>query len=248
MGLALLQQPAAVGTRLPYVRRWDFDAPLPVRVLRPGPAMQQLPLGAEPPPWVETGPAGRPFDFCAGMSALCADICRHCPELCHVRVEQILFGITRARNGRRHGLQARVTPLRLRGGHLIRRSRGTFFQVQRYVADSREILYLMTFCLPRFLDQGFDDKFVTVFHELYHISPAFDGDLRRHRGRYCVHTASKRAYDAHMADLARAYLCGGANTKLHGFLRLNFDQLCHRHGTVAGTVIPWPKLVPFPTD
>ena len=30
-----------------------------------------------------------------------------------------------------------------------------------------------------FLDQTFEEKLVTVFHELYHISPAFDGDLRR---------------------------------------------------------------------
>ena len=32
------------------------------------------------------------------------------------------------------------------------------------VAD-REMLYLMTFCLPRFLNRPFEDKFVTLFHE-----------------------------------------------------------------------------------
>src|SRR5947199_128866 len=78
-----------------------------------------------------------------------------------------------------------------------------------------EILYLMTFCLPRFLDQDFDEKFVTLFHELYHISPQFDGDLRRHAGRYAVHTRSQRGYDEQMAHLARAYLADGADPKLH---------------------------------
>ncbi len=52
------------------------------------------------------------------------------------------------------------------------------------------MLYLVTFCLPRFLDQDFDDKFITLFHELYHISPRFEGDLRRHEGRCALHSHS----------------------------------------------------------
>ena len=60
------------------------------------------------------------------------------------------------------------------------------------------MLYVMTFCLPRFLNQDFDEKIVTLFHELYHISPAFDGDLRRHGGRYQVHTHSQKNYDEEM--------------------------------------------------
>ena len=118
-------------------------------------------------------------------------------------------------------------------------------QVQRYIVDSREMLYLVTFCLPRFLDQEFDDKFVTLFHELYHISPDFDGDLRRHPGRFDVHSRSKKTYDKHMADLARAYLAGGADPALHAFLRLDFAQLQHRHSQVAAVVVPRPKLLPI---
>ena len=116
--------------------------------------------------------------------------------------------------------------------------------MQRLFVDGREILYLVTFCLPRFLNQYFDDKFITLFHELYHISPAFDGDLRRHPGRCGIHTHSKRLYDEHMADLARRYLSNGAEPSLHAFLRLNFAQLQQRHGSVVGVMVPRPKLVP----
>jgi hypothetical protein len=119
------------------------------------------------------------------------------------------------------------------------------YQVQRYFVDSRDILYLVTFCLPRFLDLDFDEKFVTLFHELYHISPAFDGDLRRHDGRYSVHSHSQRLYDEHMAHLARAYLNDGADPNLHGFLRLDFAQLQCRHGSVVGVMVPRPKIIPL---
>jgi hypothetical protein len=129
---------------------------------------------------------------------------------------------------------------------LTRRRRGVIYQVQRYFVDSRDLLYIVTFCLPRFLDLDFDEKFVTIFHELYHISPTFDGDLRRHGGRYCVHSRSQRQYDNHMAHLARVYLAGGADPALHAFLRLNFTQLQERHGSVVGIVVPRPKIIPVP--
>ena len=41
----------------------------------------------------------------------------------------------------------------------------------------------MSFYLPRFCDQSLDEKLSTVMHELWHISPAFDGDIRRLPGR-----------------------------------------------------------------
>jgi len=234
--------------RYPFVLRWDASRrPLPRRAFRVPVRQRGRVLGLDAPPWHVTGPPDEPFDFCGHVRRLCADIAVRCPELAHVDVAKLLFCTTQARSGRVHGLQARVTPLRFRNGALRRQRHGIPYQVQRYVVDGCEMLYLVTFCLPRFLDQEFDDKFVTLFHELYHVSPAFDGDLRRHSGRCQVHSRSKRAYDQHMGHLARAYLAGGADPSLHAFLRLNFAQLQHRHGQVAAVVVPRPKLLPVVT-
>jgi len=231
----------------PFVRIWGQAAnPLPVRAVRADRARTH-PLGADAPPWLHTGASGQPFDFCGHVRRLCADIVARCEPLWHIDVSRLLFAATQARNNRPHGLQARVTPLRFRNGDLTRRrGRGTAYQVQRYFVGEQEMLYVVTFCLPRFLDQDFDDKFITLFHELYHISPSFDGDLRRHEGRCTIHSRSKRGYDAHMADLARDYLAKGADPALHAFLRLNFAQLQHRHEKVLGVVVPRPKLIPVP--
>ncbi len=231
--------------RVPLVLRWRHpDQPLPVRRVAVPRQGRRRTLGLEAPAWFGTGPLDRPFDFCGHVRRLCADVVRHCAELRHIDISRLLFGITQARTGRPYGLQARVTPLRFHQGSMTRRRGGVHYQVQRYFVDDREMLYFVTFCLPRFLDQDFDDKFVTLFHELYHISPAFDGDLRRHAGRCEVHSHSKRLYDAHMADLARSYLSNGADRGLHAFLRLDFAQLQYRHGGVVGVVVPRPRLVP----
>jgi hypothetical protein len=230
----------------PLVFRWGGpELPLPYRVVRPlrpvGPALP----GQEAPPWLPSGVPGQPFDFCGHVERLCADIVARTDALGHIDVGRLLFGVTQARNPRVYGLQARVTPLRFARGQLTRQRRGVTYQVQRYFLGATEFLYLVTFCLPRFLDQDFDDKLVTLFHELYHISPAFDGDLRRHAGRYSVHSRSQKDYDLHMADLARAYLTGRPDAALHAFLRLNFAQLERRHGCILGVMVPRPKVVPI---
>jgi hypothetical protein len=234
---------------LPPIFHWRHpERPLPRHVVQLPPGSRPRAVGLEAPPWLDTGSPDEPFDFCARVRALCADIARATEELRHIDVSRLLFGITQARCGARHGLQARVTPLRFRHGQLTRVRDGVRYQVQRYWVDGREMLYLVTFCLPRFLDQSFDDKFITLFHELYHISPAFEGDLRRLDGHCALHSRSKRGYDRHMADLARGYLASGADPALCAFLRLDFAQLVHRHKSVVGVVVPRPRLLPLPEE
>jgi hypothetical protein len=226
----------------PLILSWHADDSFPMRPIRALHATADAPP-AEPPPNVDTG--GGPFDFCAHVRRLLDDVVRRCPALAHVQMNRILLATTQARSFRKHGLQARVTPLRFNRGALTRQRRGVTYQVQRYFLGEHEYLYLMTFCLPRFLDQSFDDKFVTLFHEMYHLSPACDGDLRRHDGRCYLHTDNQRGYDRHMLELARAYLASQPDPRLHAFLRLSFAQLLQRHGTVNGVFVPRPKVVPL---
>ena len=119
---------------------------------------------------------------------------------------------------------------------MTRRHGSAEYQVQRFFVDGREMLYVLTFCLPRFLDQPFDEKLVTVFHELYHVSPAFDGDLRRHPGRYAVHSHSKDRYDSRMAELVDEYVEDHPEPELFGFLPVGLPRVVgharrhHRRG------------------
>jgi hypothetical protein len=243
--MGLQQDARTARAELPLIRRWaEGDTPLPVRSVRAPAAATAPAVGLETPGWLDTGPRDQPFEFCGHVRRLCADLAARCEVLRHIDASRLLFAVTQARSHRRQGLQARVTPLRCREGRLLRQRHGRWYQVQRYFVGGREMLYLVTFCLPRFLDQDRDEKFITLFHELYHISPAFDGDLRRHGAGGAWHARSKRDYDRHMADLAREYLASGPDPALHDFLRLSFAQLHHRHGSVLGVMVPRPRLVP----
>jgi predicted metallopeptidase len=226
--------------------RWGPSRPLPVRTIQVPCQRSTLLLGTGQP-WHDTGPVGLPFDFSCHMRRLLEDVVARTAEFSTIDVARILIGATQARGGRRHGLQARVTPLRFERGQIVRQRHGVTYQVQRYFVDEQEYLYVLTFCLPRYLDQEFDDKIITLFHELHHIHPQCNGELRRHAGRCHLHSDSKRRYDKHMAELARGYLAARPDPRLHAFLRLNFAQLRERHRSVYAVMVPRPKLIPIAT-
>ena len=196
--LALARTPSSSAAHALYIKgRAAGTSWRPMAILRPGERRH-------------SGPTDRPFQFCAHIRRLAEDIVQRTPDFRHIQMPRILLSALQARNGHPHGLQARVTPLRFAHGQLQRQRRGTTFsRCSGYFLGDHEYLYVMTFSLPRFLDQQFGEKFITLFHELYHIGPEFNGDLRRHQGRCQLHTHSQRQYDRHMAGLAPQYPISG---------------------------------------
>jgi hypothetical protein len=223
----------------------DQPIPLRLRVVRGPKRSLVLSTGMIPHPDIVTGDHGKPFHFSLRMKEICEDIANHSEPFWHLKVDRMLFTFTQARSSQSHGLQARVTPMRFRDGAPIRNHRGRKYRVQQYLVDESEILYIVTFCLPRFLNRTFDDKLITIFHELYHISPFFNGDLRRHAGRCEYHTSSQKGYDREMAAYARGYIQKQTDSSKYDFLRLNYSQLIHRHPYVVGYQVPRPKLIPI---
>lgn len=211
-----------------------------------GPAKEAMgPLAAAPYPFV-LPEASSPFHFTHHMSELCADIAQRMPEFQHVDMQRVLVSFVRCRNRRRWGLQAKLVPLRFRDGELTQNRRGRPYRIQQFFVGDVELRYVLSFYLPRFLDQSFDEKMITVFHELYHISTEFNGDIRRFPGVRSVHDRSQTDYDRDMADLARTYLAMRPPRRLFDFLRLSFNDLRKRCGEVVGVHIPAPKLIPLP--
>jgi hypothetical protein len=136
--------------------------------------------------------------------------------------------------------------LRFAGGAETGKRRGRLYRIQRLCDRSgREMLYILRFCLPRFLDLDLREKLITVLHELWHINPAFNGDIRRHAGRYHAHTHSQAEYDEQMGKLADRWLAAGPPGELWDFLKHDYRQLVSFHGRIVGVRIPRPLLVPL---
>lgn len=179
------------------------------------------------------------------MRMLCVDLATRLAELAHVDMRRVAIRFCQTRQRTRHGMYASLTPMRFEGGQLTGRRRGRTWTVERLYDDAgREMLYLLSFYLPRFLERPWQEKLETVVHELWHIGPAFDGDLRRHPGRCYAHGHSQKAYDARVAELTAKWLALDPPSASYGFLRLDFRELVARHGRIVGQKIRTPKLIP----
>lgn len=190
----------------------------------------------------------RCFDICTALRRLCEDICRSHPEYRHVDMSRVAVSYAQTRSPVEWGMQAKLTPMRFEGGALTCVRDGRRWGAQRLYQDGEEMLYILTFYLPRFLNLSFDEKLVTVFHELYHISPAFDGDIRRFAGACYMHTGSQAEYDRQMAVHAQQYLAGVSKERYPEYLQYDFTGLRRRYGEVVGLRLAIPRLIALDDD
>lgn len=187
-----------------------------------------------------------PLDFTDAMERLCADICARIDELSHVDMSRVAVGYRQARRRTLHGLQASLTPLRFTGGAEQGVVRGRRLLCPRVIdRHGRDCLYLLNFYLPRFFDHPIEERLTTVTHELWHIGPAMDGDLRRHDGRCYAHGRSQREFDAHAESLARRWLASDPPAELFLLLESSFAELLAAHGAVVGARYPTPRMAPL---
>jgi hypothetical protein len=180
------------------------------------------------------------------MRQVCEDMVARVDALRHIDMGRVAVSFSQTRKTGPYGMYASLTPLQFPGGRMHTVRRGRKWGLQRLLgADGREMLYILNFYLPRLLELPLQEKLSTIVHELWHIGPHFDGDLRRYGGRCFAHSPSQKRYEAQVTGLVNCWLSRSPPEPLWGFLRLSFPELVARHGRVFGRKIPAPKLVPL---
>ncbi|MDR3233922.1 MAG: hypothetical protein LBT46_09725 [Planctomycetaceae bacterium] len=185
------------------------------------------------------------FDYTQALKTLCEDICFRVPELRHIEMNRVAVSFSQTKNSEPYGIYASTTPLRFSGGNetLVRRGR-TLTMQSCYKNDGTQYLYILYFYVPRFIELPLSQKLDTIVHELYHISPLFNGDLRRFSGRCFAHGSSKAKYDQSVKRLTEYYLQREPPESVWSFLQLDYRGLTAQYGKLTGTKIPMPKIVP----
>ena len=185
------------------------------------------------------------FDFTRQIRRVCEDMVCRLPELAHIDMSRVAVTFCQTRKMVPHGMFASLTPLRFASGAATTVRRGRLHRIEPVCdADGREMLYILSFYLPRFQNLVIREKLITVLHELWHISPDFSGDIRRHEGRYHAHTHSQAEYDEEMGRLADRWLASGPPDEVSLFLQDDFRQLAGRYGGIVGMKIRRPRILP----
>jgi hypothetical protein len=179
------------------------------------------------------------------LERLIRDITARTPELEHVAPERLLVCVSTGRPSA-GGSLAKIHPLRFCGGEKSVKSRrgrrSVLCTMPTITHQGEEMLYVIYFLVPRFLELPFREKLITVFHELYHISPECDGDIRRFPGRNYAHGSSTKNYNAHMGKLVDGYLERLPEHSHLGFLEGNLAALRSRHSAIVARRLQAPRM------
>lgn len=180
------------------------------------------------------------------LEDLIDDVVATVPELGYIDPARLLICVSSTRGGGIHGTYAKIHPLRFEGGldsvQVRRGRRLCTCTLPEVTVGGREILYIIYFLVPRFLDLPLKEKLVTVFHELYHVSPLFNGDIRRFPCRNYAHGGSRKRYNSLMSGMVERYLCKLEDPGVIAFLEGDMAALRSRYAAIVGRRFPVPKI------
>ncbi len=186
-----------------------------------------------------------PFHYTNALRDVAQDLVDTLDELRHVDLQRVLISTAQARQRSTHGTYASCVPLRFEGGEREVSAGAHRFRMPEVRHEGREILYIVYVMLPRFHEeQDYHGKLATLIHELYHISPAFNGDIRRFPGKNFAHGHSREVYHAAMCRLADRYLASSPRAHTHEFLKQPFAELMRHPGGVMGLSVRKPRPEP----
>jgi len=185
------------------------------------------------------------LDFSKEIVRLIEDISKKVPVFSHIQAKRILVSCADARNPGASGIWAQLYPMKYENGHYSIRER-TGQKIYLYKTDQIrvgrcEIYYIIYLMMPRFQNLSYFQKLETIFHELYHISPEFDGRLRMIHPRYNFHGPSLKLYDQKVRYWIRYYLRSNPSRFRNRFLKHDFKSLSRKHQGVDLVYIPEPR-------
>lgn len=185
------------------------------------------------------------FDFSQHVSSLIQDIVKKVPIFSHIRPTKLLISCADVKKRGKTGTWAQLYPMKYENGHYSIRERSGnrvyLFKTNQIRIGRREIFYIIYLMMPRFQNLSYFQKLETIFHELYHISPEFDGRLRRLHKRYIFHGPSNKLYDERIRYWVRYYLKSRPSQLRNQFLHQRFNELKLKHNGIDMVYIPEPR-------
>mgnify|MGYP001127074754 CR=1 FL=1 len=162
----------------------------------------------------------------------------------HIDAGRTLVCLSSNRAGGRGGaIYGKLVPLRFKDGAQSLRYRGRTYTMPRIVYAGIEQRYVVYFYFPRFFDLPAAEKLRVIFHELHHISPQFDGDIRRMGRVKSAHGASRSGFDRQFEREMGVFNEWIADTPYFNFLSMDSRGLMSSFTRIKGRRLKMPRPV-----
>ncbi len=176
------------------------------------------------------------------LSELIEQIRIHSHIFPHIDISRIVVCLGSNRRNGRGAIYGKLVPLRFQNGSGILNFRTRNYTIPDIVNNGLIQLYALYFYLPKFFDLPAEEKLKVIFHELYHINPEFNGDIRRMGSVKKAHGSSKKRFDSKFekeVKLFHEYISG---TSYFDFLKMDSKSL-HKYYRIYARRMKIPKPI-----
>jgi len=166
------------------------------------------------------------------LTQIIHDMVRSTDEFKLFDLNKILICCASNRKDFKGATYGKLLPLRFKDGSEIIKHNGKFYTIPKLKINNIEILYIIYLYIPKFFNLSVKDKINVMFHELYHISPEFNGDIRRMGNFKSAHGHSRKAFEEKYIYYADSFYKTINNTSYNNFLKMNSEDIKNRYKTV----------------
>lgn len=146
-----------------------------------------------------------PFDLSEGLREAAGEIAGWIPDLAHVDVSRVQFALFYTRQAQQTLTFARCYPL---PREMKKVGRHWHALEPVYTPMRRKARYILAFAWKRYWEMPPRKRLETLIHEMYHISPRFNGDFRTFEAGG-PHGHGLRWFDRQVRELMNSYVPEG---------------------------------------
>jgi predicted metallopeptidase len=162
----------------------------------------------------------------------------------HIDVSKVVVCLGSNKRNGRGAIYGKLVPLKFQNGSDVLNFRGRNYAIPDIVNNGLSQLYAVYFYLPKFFDLSAEEKLNVIFHELYHISPEFNGDIRRMGSVKKAHGSSRKRFDLKFEKEVKLFYEYILSTAYFDFLKMDSKSLHDNYRVYARRMkIPKPIIV-----
>ncbi len=159
------------------------------------------------------------------LSLIIHDMVKSTDEFKSFDMNKILICCASNRSDGRGAIYGKLSPLRFQDGSEIIKHNGRFYTIPKLKVNNIEILYVIYFYIPKFFNLSAKDKVNVMFHELYHINPEFNGDIRRMGKFKSAHGHSRKSFEEKYIEYADAFFETIKEAPYYNFLQMKTEDI-----------------------
>jgi predicted metallopeptidase len=168
----------------------------------------------------------------------------HSSFFSHIDINRLIVCLGSNKRNSRGAVFGKLVPFKFKDGNSILSYMGKFYTMPEIMNNGTAVLYAIYFYLPKFFDLSTEEKLNVIFHELYHISPEFNGDIRRMGEVKKAHGFSRKNFDKKFEKDVKLFHEYISKTTYMDFLKMDSRMLQKNYQLYARRMkIPRPFIV-----